>query len=446
MKKTMLVLASVILIAGSAISYMAWVSRDIPPPDVSDLARECHALPLEDNAYTYFTAATNTFYWPCDSVVLIDFLHGRTVLDAEAVQAVEDLISKNKVAFSLIEQGAERQRCVAPRITRFDTLIPYLGAWRNMGRALAVQARFMRMQGDYSCATDACVTLLRFGELVQQDAPSLLHHLIGIVMLDLAFAQAQDLVRSPDMPSSDRRRLENALASMGPFHPGLIRAFQTEFAIAENIIDDFAQGRFTADDFSMMVDQTPPSALAGRRIPRFFFQPNRTKKTFANVYRDLIENARRPYNAMELYGIDEIVDFKEGRLMRIARPNAVGRNLYALMMPAMDSLLERKCRAECDLAATRLLASLHAYRADTHALPQKLSDLVPDYIDAIPLDPFDGQEFRYNPRTAILYSVGRNGTDFGGSSVLTRGSESDSVQRRRWNTKDVVYEINAEGS
>jgi hypothetical protein len=45
------------------------------------------------------------------------------------------------------------------------------------------------------------------------------------------------------------------------------------------------------------------------------------------------------------------------------------------------------------------------------ALPERLTDLVPHYLDAPPIDRFDGAPLRYSHSAATAYSVGRDFTD-----------------------------------
>ena len=56
------------------------------------------------------------------------------------------------------------------------------------------------------------------------------------------------------------------------------------------------------------------------------------------------------------------------------------------------------------------------YRLAEGRLPGKLADLVPEYLDAVPEDPFDGQPLRYRRREKgyVIYSIGKDGVDGGG--------------------------------
>ena len=50
----------------------------------------------------------------------------------------------------------------------------------------------------------------------------------------------------------------------------------------------------------------------------------------------------------------------------------------------------------------------------TGKLPETLDALVPEYIDAVPADDFDGQPMRYSPEKKLIWSVNENLEDDGG--------------------------------
>jgi len=441
MKRILIALAIVIVVGiGAIVAGISFASRDIPEPDVADLAVYRPDIAPETNAYTYFLSATNAFYWPTNSAVVTDYLDGKSV----DVTVIAEVIAQNQDTEELIRRGVECPRCITPEVTGFDTLLPYLSPWRNIGRVLAVKTRHDRLAGRYAEATDTCITQLKFANLIQGDAECIINYLVGIAILDIGLAQARDLARDPGMPSQELKKLSEILADLGPFSPGLIRALKVEYKVVASTIDDLGKNNFNMDDLSSLSGSDPPSMLKGRRIPGYFFQPNRTKLTFANLYRDMINNAHLHYAEMNMYDVEDVLGLSEDKWKLLTRPNAVGKILYAMLIPAIDSLLERKCRAECDVAATHLLASIHAYRSDTKDFPETLSDLVPVYIKTIPTDPYDGQPFRYDPQKRIVYSVGKDCIDSGGSTVLLSGDESDSHHRKRWNSEDVIYKIEKE--
>lgn len=71
--------------------------------------------------------------------------------------------------------------------------------------------------------------------------------------------------------------------------------------------------------------------------------------------------------------------------------------------------------------ATRRLAvtslAVEQYRCDRHKLPDSLNELVPEYLKAVPSDPYDGKDLRYKKlkKGYVVYSIGRDRKDNNGT-------------------------------
>lgn len=87
-----------------------------------------------------------------------------------------------------------------------------------------------------------------------------------------------------------------------------------------------------------------------------------------------------------------------------------------MLAPAMSRIaeLDLRCRAHLDLARTAL--AIERYRLATGKVPEQLGDLMPKYLEQVPIDPFDGRPIRYKRREPgyLLYSVNDDGQDNGG--------------------------------
>lgn len=68
----------------------------------------------------------------------------------------------------------------------------------------------------------------------------------------------------------------------------------------------------------------------------------------------------------------------------------------------------------------RVALAVQRYRLAAGELPDTLADLVPAYLDAVPIDPFDGNELRYKKLEIgfVVYSIGRDENDDGGRERL----------------------------
>jgi len=73
-----------------------------------------------------------------------------------------------------------------------------------------------------------------------------------------------------------------------------------------------------------------------------------------------------------------------------------------------------------DLARLRMMRTalaIERFRLAHGKLPEKLDDLVPQFLPEIPSDPFDDKPLRYvkRERGYMIYSVGENRKDEGGA-------------------------------
>jgi hypothetical protein len=103
---------------------------------------------------------------------------------------------------------------------------------------------------------------------------------------------------------------------------------------------------------------------------------------------------------------------------RSTRSDLVGSIFAALMLPAVDAASNAEDRTNSVLAMTQLSAALAVYRTSHEAYPEKIDALVPAVINKLPVDSYNEKPFVYK-RLAdgyLIYTVGVNGKDDGGSS------------------------------
>jgi hypothetical protein len=105
-----------------------------------------------------------------------------------------------------------------------------------------------------------------------------------------------------------------------------------------------------------------------------------------------------------------------------------------MTMPAVIPSLAKKSECDAQLQATRTILALRAYQLTHGNLPANLNALVPEFLDAVPVDDFDGQPLRYSVDRKIIYSVGKNLKDDGGDD---RTSQTQSSQ----NHLDLVFKF-----
>jgi len=95
------------------------------------------------------------------------------------------------------------------------------------------------------------------------------------------------------------------------------------------------------------------------------------------------------------------------------------RNHYSiskLLLPPFSSAIIKEATGLAEVKAAQTALAVERFRQANGKLPEKLSELVPQFLPAVPDDPFDGQPLRYHrlDKGYVVYSIGSDGEDNGG--------------------------------
>lgn len=95
---------------------------------------------------------------------------------------------------------------------------------------------------------------------------------------------------------------------------------------------------------------------------------------------------------------------------------------------------QRIAEADADLRSTLALVACERYRLGHGRWPESLQSLVPEFLDKVPTDPFDGRPLRYRrlPDGVVIYSIGPDHKDGGGAIRKDGKTPGDDIGRRLW--------------
>ncbi len=108
-------------------------------------------------------------------------------------------------------------------------------------------------------------------------------------------------------------------------------------------------------------------------------------------------------------------------------------NFHALLSQSIVSLgafTRKMMYADAAKQVTMTAIALKRYHLKNGSYPTGLDRLVPEFLPEVPLDPVDGQSLGYRLNmdgSYLLYSVGENGKDDGGSPSLQPGVKSSNL-------------------
>lgn len=100
-----------------------------------------------------------------------------------------------------------------------------------------------------------------------------------------------------------------------------------------------------------------------------------------------------------------------------------------IFVPAISGPFRTAGKVEATDGAATTAIAVTQYRLDHGDMPRRLSDLIPAYLDQLPRDPFNGEPLRLviKSNNWVVYSVGPDGKDDGGTPVDNRTETGDVV-------------------
>ncbi len=423
--KIILICVGVLVVLMAAVRiWIAIASRDIPPQDFSDLAFPFQNIPAENNAHAWFTAAGEKVVWGAHEQHVADRLRtGDTVEVAE----VEAILATNAPALALLRRGLACTACQPPLVTNLQTLGTFKAEqFLDVAKTLSFERHWKTHNGDNAGAVGDCLDLLHFGDMESRQATCLIQFLVAQAAYRMGIGASTKLVSSNCVDDAALQTLDRALQILDIGHKGLPNAMRGDFQFSSGVMEDLRWGRING----INMPNTTPEQMAWWRkhgAPRFLLKPNETRLFFAQGAREGIQNVPRFYRGMTFHNFIRDLELKLGnRWHMLLHGNSVGNLLIAAMYPTIDSIVVQRCCAECDRSGLRLLIACQRYERKNDHLPAKLDDLVPEFIEAVLKDPFDGQPMRYSAERRIVWSVGENLKDDNGSKMdIHGGGEAD---------------------
>ena len=415
--------------------YIYAIGRDIPPADFSDLALPAEEpISPEDNAYTYFRKAADALIDSYtdengESVSLGQYLRKNRTHSV----IIAKVLSDNHEALEYLQQGIQCQHCVfpVPMLTNFQgscSLLDDVQVVLNMHYLMLYKIKHEHTSEKFDTAVHDVHALLRCGQLIRQNPNSLIVSLVGMSLGNDALLEAQRLVRNSKLSEYHLIQLLEYVDDTRSNDDSVRDTIKAEFQI--NIMG--------LKDKTTLIDQcclfgSSDSFFMGRHN----FHPHRTQRDLANRYRSLISDIPKFYSD---------VTFRYNEPKELSLPsiffvkNAIGKYLVSLHEEVMMEVVERHLKTEGTIAATKIIIACHLFQRETGRAPQTLDELVPAYLPSVPLDPFDGKPFRYNPDLGVVYSVGKSLEDLGGITGSSQPIPPDDFSLI-WRKKNAVFKI-----
>ena len=394
--------------------YVFLMVRSLIPVTVQDqelqLARV--SIPQGSNAFDVLQAATNNLWWPKDRERQISDLIKDTNWDDALASTI---LASNRDALAGWDAAVKLPDLQVPEVSTADDLLPYLSDWKKLAQLAEVRENVLLHNGQDKEAFDKILDHVQLGQKMQNAHGRLIDYFVGTAVHSMGLSQMQHWVGKTHLTPNQLKDYIHQLG-LDPDAEGAAFAntIKTEYQFQIDMLDAMRQGKITNSD---PTDFHPhPSRL----LPLFNF--SQTQALFAKDDLMLVKAAPHHFNEAKLPDMDS----RPSLVAMFLSGNGIGQILHYMILPAIIPSLAKKSQSDVQLQATRTILALRAYQLTHGKLPPDLNALVPEFLDAVPVDDFDGQPLRYSAEKKIVYSVGKNLKDDGGDD---RALEIDPSQR-----------------
>ncbi|MFW6162336.1 MAG: hypothetical protein ACODAJ_06165 [Planctomycetota bacterium] len=334
----------------------------------------------------------------------------------QMLRAIEAYLDRHGEALELLHQAAAKKGC------KFDLqfedgaamLLPHLAQMRQGARLLALEALVRTERGKPDDAAESLIAGLRIGHAVRQE-PVLITALVRVACDIYAVRQAQRWVCRTTPSPKALARVQAALAAEGD--PDLLRpVLLAERCFGMDIYRDCVLNP-KKGNLAELVGQGGPPAMLIPAVPRAYFKMDMVH--YIDLMTEYTEALRRPYP--ERLQVAARVGARMDE--RIPKHYVVCRMILPALSRAFTVGQEHMARMD----SARLALAALRYRAQHARLPKTLDALVPDFVEAVPPDPFTAKPLRYRKDKTgfVVYALGENGRDDAGDVEADEGKPPD---------------------
>lgn len=254
-----------------------------------------------------------------------------------------------------------------------------------------------------------------------ENEPTLVSQLTRLAILGVAAKETEEVLRHTSPTDEALLRLQMAVRQID-FRRGLVIALEGERAMGYTVTicrpSAIKDGVFTAEQIEEFA-QSMPSRPADAALLLSWF------RRYLEACEVSTAEAMREAN---------LIETERKQLMQT--PLKIMYVQTFLLVPAMQEVIAAFARMEAQYNSMDAGLAAHRFRRAMGRWPATLDELVPDYLPAAPLDPFNGQPLLISRTDSEykVYSVGEDLIDDGGKWTTTDRSDSGFIAT--WNTQE----------
>lgn len=324
-------------------------------------------------------------------------------IPSEVKDGMAGYLEQNKTVLELLHQGAMMEKgYYSTGLTNgFPNQIqaPILQI-RLAAQLLALKALWDAEEGRADEAVDSTVDLLGIERSLEQN-PFLISQIIRAVGLRLSSATLEQVLNKARLSDEQLRRLATAFQKTEAYD-----------GIKLAVVSQRCLGIWALESFRHITLQSESTDLWGKVRElwfKAFYYRNDDYLFYLDTMRQYIAAAESPF--------PKTLQATKETSQKAREYPGKSRYVGLTLLTDWDSIVGKDAECHAALLAAKAALGVERYRLANHnQLPNSLEDLVPSFLAAEPIDPFDGKPLRFKKlaKGYVIYSVGPDGIDDGG--------------------------------
>jgi hypothetical protein len=390
---------------------------DARDPDwrLENLEAKRRVIPDEQNGALRILAATPLMPpagWSAQNDQLFQDLKPERQLNALQIKALDEDLKKAEPALHEARKLKDLPNGRFPIVWSPDgigTRIPHVQDARTIAQLLANDVLLRAQEKDLKGALDSCRALLNAGRAIG-DEPTLISMLVRVAIQAIAVKKLERVLAQGEPRDEDLAAIQHLLededkqpllhiAALGERALG----FRATQALANGWITPAALANFSLGRMGQLgVGQyTVDNLVATLRVG----SPTKSVAALLEFETEFVETTKLPEAE------------QSQRLQQLQATMPSQPLLVQMLVPALVKVSDAVQRSRAVLRTAIAAMAAERYRQVQGRWPAALADLVPKYLEKVPVDPFDQAPLRLRKTVdgLVIYSVGPDGQDNGGN-------------------------------
>lgn len=393
-----LILLLLVIVIGFNAYFILGKGGDIAKPSDQALLWHTREVEAEKNGYLLIHQACKA--WQETADFKKDFAKYKMESPESflEIHKKEKVWEKNQKTYQLLQKAFQCEISSYPTDKiAMDSKSLELLRLRKIATMLHMEILIHIEANNYEKAIDLAMDVHQLAHHLDMSSFSLINVMIASVFRDLNYTIWQKLFKVVDWNQVDGHQVLADLRKYSSQIESFQYALKGEYTIVSGAIDSIENGD---------IGGLGGTKELGQIQLKFLFQPNYTRKLQMDFFKTLIDGCN-----LEKTERDKRVAAQQQELENFQKSwrNPVGRILLAIAMPNINSVTDRYQTVYAQDLFLQTILAIQLFQQKHKALPENLEKLVPEYLESVPINLWDGLLFSYSKQDRKLStSVAKN--------------------------------------